>query len=664
MKHCLIFTVIVAACLQAALVFAAEETEKAHSIEPVTVSARHQEEPKNSPYRLPASSLASTWSIGQKEIQALQPRDLFDVLSYAPGVQLSYQGRKAMNFLGGRGGGNFIGGTNYAVMVDGIYLPWTHSARMLANFPVETIESVRIVRDSTILTLGPLAGLGAIGPAVQGVVMIKTIKPERRESQVKASYGNLDRYKAFLSHGDRIVGGDGSGEGYYSLNFSKRHDGGRDDWNNASDSNSILLKGGYALHGLTADVSIYHDWATREIQRSTSVSKTSDAKWEYDPMDSLMVSANLAKAWNASQTTSLGLYTGRLDADLQMRSWSKPTLSTQHVEDNATQADLRHIITSAGNILRMGTQAIWWRVPNGQLYYEGIAREEELYSAYLHDEYNLTQSITVDAGARIDRKHVSKGINKYAPTDNTPTVLIDDEWAEPYYTAAVGAAYRLNNKWRLSLRASYVEQSADNYLLSANNKTLAPEKQWRYEAGVEASLHPAFNAVMTLFHYDISNCKTVVGSVTVDDDIYNVYDTMDVARQGVEFDINGFLGTPNLTYSLAYSYQTSDNETDNEAIPRHIASLRLGYSMMPFQVNLLLRHVSDYRSNQFSVGNLYYDIGGYSRVDANISYLFKLGSAQMKATLFGQNLSDERYETRLGWEDVGLTFGVELGAKF
>lgn len=663
MKNCVVFTVILAACLQAAIVFAGEDKDKTHTIEPVTVSARQQEEPKNSPYRLPASSLAATWSVGQKEIQAMQPRDLFDVLSYAPGVQLSFQGRKGMNFLGGRGGGNFIGGSNYAVMVDGVYLPWTHSARMLANFPVETIESVRIVRDSTILTLGPLAGLGAIGSAVQGVVMIKTRKPERRESEVKAGYGNLDRYKAFLSHGDRLGEGDGS-SGYYSLNFSKRHDGGRDDWNNASDSNSILLKGGYAASGLSADVSLYHDWATREIQRSLPVSKTSDAKWEYDPMDSLMVSANLAKAWNASQTTSLGFYTGRLEADLQKRSWSKAGCDTHSLEDNATQADLRHIISSDNNALRMGAQAIWWRVPDGQLYYEGIAREEELYSVYLHDEYSLTPALTVDAGARLDRKHVSKGINKYAPTDKTPTVLIDDEWAEPYYTAAVGAAYSLNEKWRLSFRTSYVEQGADNYLLTIKNKTLAPEKQWRYEAGVEANLHPAFNAVMTLFHYDISNCKTVVGSVKVGDDLYNVYDTTDVARQGVELDINGFLGTPSLTYSLSYSYQTSDNDTDNEAIPRHIASLRLGYSLMPFQVNLLLRHVSDYRSNQFAVDNLYYDIGGFSRVDANISYLFKLGGAQMRATLFGQNLTDERYETRLGWEDVGLTFGVELGAKF
>ncbi|KMY65875.1 hypothetical protein AAU61_19780 [Desulfocarbo indianensis] len=658
MKKCLLMLVVSLACLQAAQAWAKEEEEKPHSLEPVTVSATSQKEPRNSPYRLPESSLSATWSIDQKEIQALQPRDVFDVLSYAPGIQLAYQGRKAMNFLGGRGGGNFIGGTSYAILVDGIYMPWTQSARVLASFPVDTIESIKVVRDSTILTLAPLAGLGAVGSPVQGVIMIKTRKPERRESEVKVGYGNLNRYKAFLSHGDRID------NTYYSLNYNKQHDDGREDWNNASDSDSILLKGGYDANGLTADLSFYYDWASRETARSKPISMTSDSKWEYDPLNFMMVSANLAKAWNANQTTSLGLYMGRLDAELKMRSYSKPTYSTHDPEDNAIQAALRHIITTENNTLRVGAQALWWDVPNGQLYYEGTAREEELYSLYVHDEYALTSALTLDAGARLDRKHVTKGINKYAPTDKTPTDIVEDEWAEPYYTAAVGAAYRLNKIWRLSFRTSYVEQSSDNYLLTKDDKTLDPEKQWRYEAGLEAKLHPAFNAVLTVFHYDISNLKKSVGTVKSGEDLISVYDCSDVARQGAEAEINGYLFTPSLTYAASYSYQTSDDDTDNDAIPRHIASLRLGYTLMPFQANLLLRHVSEYQSNQFSVGNLYYEIGDYSRVDANLSYNFKLADTQMRATLFGQNLTDKRYETRLGWEDVGLTYGLELSAKF
>jgi iron complex outermembrane receptor protein len=128
--------------------------------------------------------------------------------------------------------------------------------------------------------------------------------------------------------------------------------------------------------------------------------------------------------------------------------------------------------------------------------------------------------------------------------------------------------------------------------------------------------------------------------------------------------MRGALPMVPLTYQVSYSYQYSDNDTDNDSIPHHLISLRLGYTYQPFSANLMVRYVSPYDSNQFSVGNIYYEIGNYTRLDANINYDFEIEKVQMRATLFGQNLTDERYQTRLGWEDVGLTFGLELGFKF
>ena len=658
MKRIIFFALICAFALGGGPAWSQDSQPAVRQMEPMEVSATPEQEAPASPFRLPQSALSGIWSIDQKSIQELKPTDVFDILSYAPGVQIAYQGRKGINFMSSRGGGNFIGGSNFAVLIDGAYITWTQAARILASFPVNSIESIQVVRDSTTLTLAPLTSPGSLGSSIGGVIIIKTRKPAQMENRIKVGYGNLNRYQAFASHANRFDAA------YYSFSVNKRHDDGRDDWNNANDSTSILAQAGYDQHGFKADVSLYHDWASREFQRSLPVSKTADQKWEYDPLDTLMANLNLSKQWSPSQTTQLGVYTGQVDATVHYRSWSKPIYSWHDEEENVVQAQLRHVITTDKHNFRVGGQALFWETPEGQFFYEGFEREEQLYSLYAHEEYSFSPAFKVDAGARVDRRHISKGINKYAPTDPTPGVLIDDEWVEPNYSLAAGLSYRFNPIWEASFRASYSEQGADEFLVTKNDKDLAAEKQLRYEAGLIAKPHPALRATATAFYYDIRDMRQRVGSITVGEDVINIYDNADAARSGLELVLAGYIYTPKLRYDLSYSYQRSDNEIDDDAIPHHIASLRLGYKVGPFTSNLMLRYVSEYDSNQFAADNQYHQIGDFSRIDANLSYDFTTSAGQWRATLFAQNLTDDEYQTRLGWEDVGLTYGVELSVKF
>ncbi|MFH1060742.1 MAG: TonB-dependent receptor plug domain-containing protein [Pseudomonadota bacterium] len=643
---------------QCGLAAAAEPAGKPHELQPITVQGDLLNEPANSTYHLPESTLATTWSIDQEQIQALEPRDVFDVLSYAPGVQTAFMGRKAMNFISSRGGGNFVGGSSFAVLIDGAYIPWTQSARVLAAFPVENIASIKVVRNSSVFSLAPLSAPGSIGTAIQGVVIIKTRKPDKQQTEIKGRYGNLGRYKAYAGHGDKLY------QGYYSLSYAHQNDDGRDGWNNASQSDTFLGRGGYDHLGLKADGTFYYSGGSRDIQRGLAISKTYDNKWEYDPLNTMIAAGNLSKQWSPAQTTALGVYTGRVDTTVRYRSWTKPAYTYNDQEDNVFQADLHHIVTTSRHNLRMGVQALFWDCPQGQLFYEGVERDEQLYSAYLHDEYALSEALKLDLGGRVDQKHVSKGINKYMSTDNTPTVLINDKWAEPSYGVGAGGSYAFNAIWEASLRASFTQQGADEFLVSADNQPLASEKQMRYEAGLIARLHPAVRASVTGYYYDLKDMKQYAGSVRQGRDLINTYVNADAKRTGVELDVSGYLFTPRLTYGLSYTYQTSDNEIDDKSIPNQIVALRLGYRYAPFQVNLTLRHVSAYDSNLFAADNLYHEVGDYSPIDANVSYDFKMGRGQWRATAFAQNLGDEKYQTRLGWEDVGLTYGLELGVKF
>ncbi|NCC94758.1 MAG: TonB-dependent receptor, partial [Opitutae bacterium] len=119
-----------------------------------------------------------------------------------------------------------------------------------------------------------------------------------------------------------------------------------------------------------------------------------------------------------------------------------------------------------------------------------------------------------------------------------------------------------------------------------------------------------------------------------------------------------------LTYGLSYSWQTSDKETDRRTLPENMISANLGFIHAPFRANLLLKYVGPYDSNFFSTDSQYHEIGDYTRVDANVSYDFNLWDMASTLTVYGQNLLDDQYETRLGWKDTGLTAGVELAVKF
>ncbi len=647
--------VILVACVLAAPLSALAETgtsgNATYSIPALEVSATITDEPLGSSYALPQSAKHGSWRAGREDIEAMHAANLYEVVQHAPGVHVSFQGRKSMNYAQGRGGGL------YAIVLDGVYLPWTQSGRIMADFPTDAIESVTVVRDSTVLTLGPLVQLGVQESELQGFILIRTRTSKQAETEARLGYASQDRSKAFVRHGNAIDAFT------YSLTYNKSHDDGHEDWNNGHDSDSVLGKVGYDANGLSASIGLYVDWASRQIQRATSASTTSDSEWEYDPLNTVMLSATAGKKWTASQTTTLGFYLGQVETDLIQESYSKPTRLVYDQEDRSTQFDLRHAIATGDNTLTVGGQAIFWETPTGQFYYETLPREEELYAGYVQDEYRLTEHLTLDAGLRVERKHITEGVDKSGPTQVTAAV-IEDQWATPAYNVSTGLAWWLSDAWKLSARTSVQRQGADDFLTTVDDKDLANKVEWRRELGVSGQLHRLFNPSLTLFSYDIRNLKTVVASIGKGADAINVYDDLDVVRQGLEVGVNGVLVQDMLNYGLSYSWQTSDSETDRRTLPENMISANLGFIHAPFRANLLLKYVGAYDSNFFSTDSQYHEIGDYARVDANVSYDFNLWDLASTLTVYGQNLLDDRYETRLGWKDTGLIAGLELAVKF
>ena len=149
-----------------------------------SVSKRDDLDPKSitNPYRVESSASFGTEVFTQKEIEAYAPKDVFDLLNKAVGMNLTYQGRRSPFSLDQRGGGQMT------YILDGAILPSSFS-RILQKIPLSDIEEIQIVRGATSLALGPTRTPGQWGTTSginTGFVVIRTKHPKKTEGVVSA----------------------------------------------------------------------------------------------------------------------------------------------------------------------------------------------------------------------------------------------------------------------------------------------------------------------------------------------------------------------------------------------------------------------------------------------------------------------------------------------
>ena len=637
----------------------ADETKdhtKTHTLESISISAPKLEEPAYSPYAVPESSKTATETFTQEEIEAIHPKSAFDVLDFGTGIITQFQGRKSQYSLQMRGSGS------YGIILDGIYLTSSTSGRILQYLPIDIIEEVKIVRDSTVLTLGPLTNFTSPqGSPNQGFVVIKTKKPLTSEGSIRLGFSSFETGKFNTYYGNRLK------NHYYDIAFSIDGTEGRKNYNNAQNAYSLFAKTGYTGKKLTADLTFFAGRAKQEIQRATPISIAYDARWKYDPIKTLLATFNTNVFWTDSQSTYLGVHYSDIKADLHTGSYFEPHVTTRNQKEHFRQIDLRHTINLFNsNTLKLGGQAISWHTPTGQFYYEGIERKEEIYGFFIQDEHSsFNDRLMIDCGARIDKKHISKGIDKYFPSPGTfgKVSLMEDIWAKDALNLSFGSAFKLNSTHKLSGRISYSKQGTASSIITVNNKTLDAETQLKYEAGITANYHKSFNSTLTAFRYDIKNFRYPASYVGPPDNVITQYDSYDVKREGIELSVNGQLARL-LVFFANYSYIHSNRGIDNSIIPNHSGSLRIQHTIKNFETNLMAKFVGPYESNFLAKNRKYHGIGNFTRIDANINYNCTLFGYDTKITAYGRNITDKACVTRLGFKDIGATYGAELCMKF
>jgi len=641
------------------------------------------------------TSVEATQTFTQEEIRALRPRDLYDLMETALGMGISRQGSRINNFSTNRGGA-------VSFLIDGVYLTATQAQRIVGDIPVDIVESIQFVRDSSVLGILPVMGFGSrVSTPNQGVVVINTQRQPGGPNggRVLAGYASFDTWKAGGSFHHSWA------DGRLQLNGGYQHgeSQGRKHWNNGYTSDSLTLSGGWKDRDYMAMASLFLNQGEREIQRYVGVSNaaTSGLKkgqlgaelWRYDPRDTRVLTLNLARYWNDRHTTALTWGSSKADGKGWFITTSASDVPPRRFRDESTDLNLSHTVSGSSNTFKAGLQRIAYTqvteyLPTAQ----PAPREEEIYGLYLWDEYRLTPAWSIDGSARIDRKHISKGGDKYG-ADGSTMKLSDDSWTDRATLFSLGSAWQINPVWRLSGRYAWSQTPTPDTITTVDDRSLPDERLSRWELGVDASLHAAFNLSFTPFYYTIRNAK-VVDSSASNIQVYNpetgnyeslaVYTTAGkVNRRGFELSLKGRFASDILGYEIGWSRFKDDSVglgTSSLETPknRYSASLNAAYGAWRGSLSTLRvdRYCHYYKtgSTGSAPNGVCLATGDFTTLNLNVSRRFSHG---VTLSLYGQNITDQHYFTRhktgagASWAttngaivDPGATWGVDLSMEF
>lgn len=616
----------------------------------------------------------------QEDIQKMQPSDVYSIFERALGMTISRQGSRIHNWVQGRGGGN----SNLGIVIDGVYIPATAAQRILGDIPVEMIESVRIVRDASILTMGPLMSPGSsnAGSANQGFIIIETKKPSKNENestQATVGYGSYNSKKLVVFHGEEIGDIGSFGVGY----AKKKNDSKEDrygDWNNAYDANTYLVNGQlFDIGPISANGLVLYNQAKRDIQRYQESDGTfRTAAWTYDPMNTKVFTLGLTGKWTKNQITQLsggyndvyGMgYYDKIDS-----TGTKTYVAGSASRDKSMEANLYHTWifknASVTNSLKFGGQYVNWyqRTEGGT---EEDARIEDMYGFYAVDEIQVNPSLSFDVGYRLDKRYIVQGGGKY--TEDGKTVkLTDDTWANDGHSASLGSAYEFAKPYHMTARFSYTNSPTSDQLYTVNDKKLDAEERLKYELGATAELVDALGFSVTGYYYDIYNAKVQATNangkgLTItapDSTVITVYDSDDrLARYGMELSVFGRNIGP-FGYQVGWSLFESSDSLDSEKLPGYKLTGDLSFAHKGFSANLNALRVPKYYSNKDMPVGKYFVF--------NVSLAQQLGN-HFKVSVYGKNITNEKYAvnyksgqgTETGYYyDVGALYGVDVSVAF
>lgn len=647
----------------------ADETKKTkvHHLPAVTVEEKREQkradlkqESLSNPYRVEESAQVGTQVFTQEDIQNLKPRDLNDLLDMADGINVTYQGRKQPYFISQRGGGSFT------YIIDGAVLPPTTN-KILYKIPLSAIEELKVVRGATSLTLGPSIPIGSSnsgGGINTGYIIIRTNRPQRTTATLNASVeksigGHSVASKESLYAGT-VIGEGSQVNGYVGGLVARMDRPSQDSWFDGQNSENGMVTCGINAGKLRFNLMGYTDRGRFEMQRGVKQDGSLDtAKWYYDPLSVNVFSGDGVMSWTPGQVSLFNVFTTEADQTEYNNSFTSATVKRSTSDEDTSGFGLRHNARFGDTLVQVGGQL---SKSTGSSGYETAVKG--LSGSVEQGFFN--RRLVLDGGYRYDMKHIDQ-----VAANSSVNEDVDMAPSEVY---AFGARCKLTNWLALDGRYYNGEQgTTGDFDMKAQSGVLHAESQERIEISLESNPARFFNPTLTWFMIRIDNKKNQSSTTYVGPDggTYYYYTESDEKRDGLELSISGTIckGT---TYKAAWTHMYAIDSISNGVTtdnvgrqnPENLYFISLGQRWGQYKANVSVRKVDEWNTTTATPGTQTTGgLGGYTRVDTNISRDFVLKDVLLNVALFGRNLGDERYSTRYVtgfYPDRGLTYGMEM----
>lgn len=652
----------------------------------------------DNPFRVPVSSTPQTQVITLAEIQTLRPVTVFDLVNTATGTFSTSSGKKGFNSVRIRGDGNLVW------IVDGAYLPSQVAGRILQSLPVGAIEQVEVVRGSSALTLAPMVGFSnPSGAPTDGFIVVRTRRAQRTGGFVRSALESNQTPSGSAWLGTAGGGANGGGRAYASALLSYFDTAGPDQalanghaYNVARHSTSGLAQAGYSRGRLDLNAMYFRDVSRFQVPNSSVIpGTTTPDNWEMDPSRTNLLVGSGIMRWARGQTTLFSLSHTRTHQKL---NGSGSAANANFVDggllnDNrTTHLNARHTSDALGLRVTAGGDVMLWHTPTGQNSYEGIEREERITSGFLQVERRVFgDRLALDASVRRDRVFILKGVDYFTggAQPPQPPPLVTDRSLAPALFATAGASVSVVDGVRAIGRLGWSGQEDQN-LNPLPGLVLEPERQTKWEAGLDLRPTPLFGVTLTGFHRGTADEKSVsgytfqrvngaqavcftgtiptTGATAAATSLTSCYTQSDTTRDGVEAVVQGTFAARS-RYRVGYTRMTRLSDTANlvqRTTPRDIADLSASHGVGPYTIAASIKRLSRYEGRRPAGGadTTYYPLGAYTRVDVNADRTFRLGANTVRLAIYGRNLTDELFQTVAGFPDVGRVLGSELVFDF
>lgn len=608
---------------------------------------------------------AGVQEITAAQIEELRPADVYDLFETSLGISIRRQGSRVHNWVMVRG--NSANGMG--LVLDGVFISANEATRILGDLAVSSIESIRIVRDASLVTLGPILQGGSSGAANQGFILMTTKHAHQTGSEASASYGTWNTFNGTVFHGEKISDALNFGFGYSrSSNDAKVDHWG--DWFNSMDGNLFWGNAGWKSRWLVANATAVYNQVKRDIQRYQEANGTwGTAVWTYDPINTTHLGVDLSVPWDAHNTTQLtaglsgdqGVQYGNsaLATDFDVENISRKAGNS--FEDRTIQGNLLHTLQLGGHTIKAGSQLLQeMQRTEGS----AISSLEDLFGFYASDEFAVLPSLTLDAGARLDKLYVVRGSEKYTK-DSVTTLAKSHMWTDDAWSAALGALWSPADLASLSGRAAFTNTPTPSTMSTLRD--LPSEKRFRFEAGPSLHLAPELDIALTGYWYEIQDAKVAalnakgktVAFATKDGNSITVYDAHDLSRKGFEASIKGRILSL-FGYDMGCTYARSSYKPEDTTMMRYKVTGSVNFRKNGFSAALSGVYVPEYTHNNMPVGDFFL-------VNANVGKEIRDG---LTLSVWGRNVTDEKYTTDYKgvgngyYYDIGAVYGVEAKVAF